>query len=235
MKYHLLGAFAVAVCCTAASASAQGLSRVEVMALQQQLRDDGCGVTHVSGHLDAATRAAVRKCETKYSGATSPASMLAAMKIGFGAGVPMPTLANARAGGGGSMGARGTSGMDRTSGASRTSGRRGTSMMQRDSTMGRNGMMRRDSMMQRNGMMRRDSMMRRNGMMRRDSMMQRNGMMRRDSMMQRNGKMRRDSTMQRNGMMRSRDTSTMPRHTPNMPKHDTMPPMPKRGAKPNTL
>ena len=39
MKYSLLGACAVAVCCTA-PAFAQGLTRVETIGLQQQLRDD---------------------------------------------------------------------------------------------------------------------------------------------------------------------------------------------------
>ncbi|MEO7217965.1 MAG: peptidoglycan-binding domain-containing protein [Gemmatimonadaceae bacterium] len=161
MKYQLLGACAVAICCTAAPAFAQGLSGVEVLALQQQLRDDGCGVTRITGHLDAATRSAVKKCRSKYSGATTPSSMLTAMNIGFGNGATVPTMANARAAGGGRMSAGGRSGMNETS------GRRGTSMMRRD------GMMRRDSMMQRNGMMRRDSMMQRNGMMRRGTSMKR--------------------------------------------------------------
>ena len=76
MKYRLLGACAISICCTAAPAFAQGLSRVEVLALQQQLRDDGCGSSHISGRVDATTRADVRKCETKYNGATDPASML---------------------------------------------------------------------------------------------------------------------------------------------------------------
>lgn len=111
MKYRLLGACAAAICCTAAPAFAQGLSRVEVLALQQQLRDDGCGVSHVTGHLDAMTRTAVKKCESKYSGATDPASMLAAMNIGFGDGISPPTLAGARSGNGGTMSAGGTSGL----------------------------------------------------------------------------------------------------------------------------
>jgi hypothetical protein len=109
MKYSLLGACAVAVCCTA-PAFAQGLTRVETIGLQQQLRDDGCGVTHVTGRMDAATRSAVQKCQSKYSGATDARSMLAAMDIGFGNGTPAPTLSAARSGGGGSMSAGGISG-----------------------------------------------------------------------------------------------------------------------------
>ena len=120
MKYSLLGACAVAVCCTA-PAFAQGLTRVETIALQQQLRDDGCGVTHVTGRMDATTRAAVHKCASKYSGATDAKSMLAAMDIGFGNGIPVPTLSMARSGaGGGSMSAGGISASstttDRTAG-----------------------------------------------------------------------------------------------------------------------
>ncbi len=114
MKYSLLGACAVAVCCTA-PAFAQGLTRVETIALQQQLRDDGCGVTHVTGRMDPTTRAAVHKCASKYSGATDAKSMLAAMDIGFGNGIPVPTLSMARAGaGGGSMSAGGISGSSTT-------------------------------------------------------------------------------------------------------------------------
>lgn len=111
MKYRLIGAIAAAVCCTAAPGFAQGLSRVEVMGLQQQLRDDGCGVKHVTGRIDATTRSAVRKCQSKYPDGGDPASMLAAMNIGFGNGIPVPTLAAARAGNGGSMSVGGTSGL----------------------------------------------------------------------------------------------------------------------------
>lgn len=113
MKYSLLGACAVAICCTA-PAFAQGLTRVQTIGLQQQLRDDGCGVTHVSGRLDAATRAAVRKCQSKYSGATDAKTMLAAMNIGFGNGIPDPSLSMARSGAGGSMSAGGISGSPTT-------------------------------------------------------------------------------------------------------------------------
>ena len=99
MKYRLLGACVAAACC-AAPAFAQGLSRVEVLGLQQQLRDDGCGVTHVTGRMDAMTRSAVKKCESKYSGATDARSMLGAMHIGFENGNSDPTMAKARSGAG---------------------------------------------------------------------------------------------------------------------------------------
>ena len=101
MKYRLVGACAVAFCC-AAPAFAQGLTRVELLGLQQQLRDDGCGVTHITGRMDAMTRSAVKKCESKYSGATDARSMLDAMHIGFGNGNPTPTVSMARSGARGS-------------------------------------------------------------------------------------------------------------------------------------
>ena len=109
MKYRLVGACAVAFCC-AAPAFAQGLTRVELLGLQQQLRDDGCGVTHITGRMDAMTRSAVKKCESKYSGATDAKSMLGAMHIGFENGNAAPTMAMARSGEGGSMSAGGMSG-----------------------------------------------------------------------------------------------------------------------------
>lgn len=98
MKYRLLGACAAAFCC-AAPVFAQGLSRVELLGLQQQLRDDGCGVTHITGRMDAMTRSAVKKCESKYAGATDARSMLAAMHIGFENGNQDPTMAMANSGG----------------------------------------------------------------------------------------------------------------------------------------
>ena len=129
MKYRLLGA-CVAATCFAAPAFAQGLTRVELLGLQQQLRDDGCGVTHVTGKMDAMTRAAVKKCQSKYSGATDARSMLAAMHIGFENGNSDPTLSQARAAG--SMSAGGASGSMNAG----TSGRMRRGRM-RDSTMNR--------------------------------------------------------------------------------------------------
>ena len=158
MKYRLLGACAAALLC-AAPAFAQGLSRVEMLALQQQLRDDGCGVTHVTGRLDAMTRSAIRKCQSKYSGATDARSMLAAMNIGFGNGQQAPSLSMARSGATGSMSAGGSAGTMRDTTAGMGSGmnarmRRGMNgSAMKSGTMGgrmtdstRDRMMRRDRM-----------------------------------------------------------------------------------------
>lgn len=154
MKYRLLGACAVAFCC-AAPAFAQGLTQVEVLALQQQLRDDGCGVTHISGHMDGMTRSAVKKCGSKYSGATDARSMLSAMHIGFGNGNQDPSMSMARSGEGGSMSAKGD--MDRKM-DQKMDGKMGARMdrkmrrgMSPSST--HNSTMSHDSSMMKNGMM----------------------------------------------------------------------------------
>lgn len=169
MKYSLLGA-CVAACCCAAPVFAQGLTRVETLALQQQLRDDGCGTTNITGRVDATTRADVKKCETKYSGASTPSAMLTAMNIGFGNGTPAPTLANARGETAGSMSAGGTS-----AGAMHENMNRNMNRTMRDSTMmrhsaGRRHMMMRDSTMMRRGAHMRDSTTLHRGSGMRDSM-----------------------------------------------------------------
>jgi|GEM_PF-621449 len=219
MKYSLLGACALACCC-AAPIYAQGLSRVETLALQQQLRDDGCGSSHITGRVDAMTRANVKKCESKYAGATDPRSMLSAMKIGFGPGMTDPTMGNARSGEGGSMGLGGTSAgsmhnnsMNRRGNMSRgmsdSAARRGGRRMMRDSTMMRHGSGMRDSTaMHRGSGMRHSTMMRDSahkshgaaGMSRSGGMVD----MHKQSPMAPNTKMRDTST-------RSHDTSSMKR------------------------
>lgn len=188
MKYSLLGACVAACCCTA-PVFAQGLTRVETLALQQQLRDDGCGTTHITGRVDATTRADVKKCETKYSGASTPTAMLTAMNIGFGNGITAPTLASARGETAGSMSAGGTSAgamhenMDRNMKRNMKRNmdrnmdrnmKRNMNRTMRDSTMmrdsaGRRHMMR-DSTMMRRGAHMRDSTTLHHGSGMRDSM-----------------------------------------------------------------
>ncbi|MEO6864073.1 MAG: hypothetical protein ABI229_01355 [Gemmatimonadaceae bacterium] len=158
MKYRLLGACAAVFCC-AAPVFAQGLSRVELLGLQQQLRDDGCGVTHITGRMDAMTRSAVKKCESKYSGATDARSMLAAMHIGFENGNPDPTMAMANSGG---MSSTMTDSMGHHM-------RRGMKRMMKDST----GRMMRHDRMRDSSTMSHDS----SNMMMKHKMMKKNGMM----------------------------------------------------------
>jgi hypothetical protein len=108
MTPRSLALFAACLCGVPAILTAQSLSRVQILALQQQLRDDGCGVTHTTGRIDAATRQAINKCQSRYNAPdNSPASVLAAMNIGFGPRDFMPTISTSRRGAGRAARARG--------------------------------------------------------------------------------------------------------------------------------
>ena len=88
-----------------ALASAQaGLGKIQFLALQQELRDQGCGVTNVDGHYGPQTRRAIATCSKKFNTANNAAALLAAMNIGFGPNDNQPA-APAGGGGGGGMGA----------------------------------------------------------------------------------------------------------------------------------
>jgi len=81
-----------------ALASAQaGLSKIQFLALQQELRDQGCGVTNVDGHYGPQTRRAIATCAKKFNSANNAQALLVAMNIGFGPNDNAPT------GGGGGM------------------------------------------------------------------------------------------------------------------------------------
>lgn len=116
MKAFRLTAALAALCCCATPVLAQRsstLSRVQVLALQQQLRDDGCGIRHTTGRIDATTRRALKQCQSKYNASSAdPMTVLQAMNIGFGPNDTKPSLAEARSGGapGGAMAADTTGG-----------------------------------------------------------------------------------------------------------------------------
>ena len=75
-----------------ALASAQaGLSKIQFLALQQELRDQGCGVTNVDGHSGPQTRRSIATCAKKSNSANNAAALLAAMNIGFGPNDNPPT------------------------------------------------------------------------------------------------------------------------------------------------
>ena len=75
----------VALLTVPALASAQaGLSRVQFLALQQELRDQGCGVTNVDGRYGPQTRRAIATCAQKFNTANNARAVLEAMNIGFG-------------------------------------------------------------------------------------------------------------------------------------------------------
>ena len=73
------------------SKGAAGLTGVQFLALQQELRDRGCGNGHVTGHLDAPTRHAISVCAKQLNVANSAEAVLAALNIGFGPGDTAPT------------------------------------------------------------------------------------------------------------------------------------------------
>lgn len=92
----------IALIAAPALASAQaGLSRIQFLALQQELRDQGCGVTNVDGHYGPQTRRAIATCAKKFNSANNAAALLAAMNIGFGPNdnAPTKTAENSSSGG----------------------------------------------------------------------------------------------------------------------------------------
>jgi hypothetical protein len=72
------------------SKGAAGLTGVQFLALQQELRDRGCGNAHVTGHLDAPTRKAISACAKQLNVANSAEAVLGALNIGFGPGDTPP-------------------------------------------------------------------------------------------------------------------------------------------------
>jgi peptidoglycan hydrolase-like protein with peptidoglycan-binding domain len=95
----------IALIAAPALASAQaGLSKIQFLALQQELRDQGCGVTNVDGHYGPQTRRAIATCAKKFNSANNAAALLTAMNIGFGPNdnPPAGKSAGMSAGGGGS-------------------------------------------------------------------------------------------------------------------------------------
>ena len=82
----------IALLTVPALASAQaGLSKIQFLALQQELRDQGCGVTNVDGNYGPQTRRAIATCAKKFNSANNAAALLAAMNIGFGPNDTAPT------------------------------------------------------------------------------------------------------------------------------------------------
>ena len=58
----------IALLTVPALASAQaGLSKIQFLALQQELRDQGCGVTNVDGQYGPQTRRAIATCAKKFN------------------------------------------------------------------------------------------------------------------------------------------------------------------------
>ena len=65
------------------SKGAAGLTGVQFLALQQELRDRGCGNSAVTGVYDGATRRAVGTCAKRLGVAATAPAVLVALNIGF--------------------------------------------------------------------------------------------------------------------------------------------------------
>lgn len=60
-----------------------GLTGPQFLALQQELRDKGCGEPHVTGVLDGATRRGIAICARKLGVKNNAGAVLVAMNIGY--------------------------------------------------------------------------------------------------------------------------------------------------------
>lgn len=65
-----------------AAAQTGGLTRVQLLALQQQLKEE-CGLRHATGVMDGPTRHAIAVCNKKYGTQGNGAALLRAMNIGY--------------------------------------------------------------------------------------------------------------------------------------------------------
>ena len=65
------------------SKGAAGLTGVQFLALQQELRDRGCGNSMVTGTFDGPTRRAVANCAKRLGVANNAGAVLVAFNIGF--------------------------------------------------------------------------------------------------------------------------------------------------------
>ncbi len=84
---------ALIACClispAVAAAQTGGLTRVQLLALQQELKEQ-CGLAHSTGVMDGPTRHAIAVCNKKYGTQGNGAALLAAMNVGFGTGENEP-------------------------------------------------------------------------------------------------------------------------------------------------
>jgi hypothetical protein len=85
--------FALIACClispAIAAAQTGGLTKIQLLALQQELKDQ-CGLAHSTGVMDGPTRHAIAVCNKKYGTQGNGAALLAAMNVGFGTGENEP-------------------------------------------------------------------------------------------------------------------------------------------------
>lgn len=84
---------ALIACClispAVAAAQPGGLTKIQLLALQQELKDQ-CGLQHATGVMDGPTRHAIAVCNKKYGTQGNGAALLSAMNIGFNTGENEP-------------------------------------------------------------------------------------------------------------------------------------------------
>lgn len=94
----LLAAAAVVPAGTEAqSRASEGLSKIELLALQQEMRDRGCGNKHAPGVMNAETRRAIRVCSQRLGVTGGARALLVAFNNGFAANDAPPPARNDRA------------------------------------------------------------------------------------------------------------------------------------------
>lgn len=80
---------ALIACClvspAVAVAQTGGLTKIQLLALQQELKDQ-CGLAHATGVMDGPTRHAIAVCNKKYGTQGNGAALLTAMNVGFNTG-----------------------------------------------------------------------------------------------------------------------------------------------------
>lgn len=73
-----------------------GLTKIELLALQQEMRDRGCGNKRAPGVMNAETRAAIRTCSQRLGVTGGARALLAAFNNGFAANDNPPPERNDR-------------------------------------------------------------------------------------------------------------------------------------------
>jgi hypothetical protein len=101
MKWKIL---ALVAACAAVPAQAEaqsrasdGLSKIELLALQQEMRDRGCGNRRAPGVMNAETRRAIRTCSQRLGVTGGARALLAAFNNGFASNDGPPPARNDRA------------------------------------------------------------------------------------------------------------------------------------------
>ena len=163
-KKSLAAAFCLIAAPMVAGAQIRGgITTVQLLALQQQMRDEGCGNARAPGVWNAETRRAIVACSKKYNSSTNARELLTAMNIGFSGNDDSPNA--------GAAGSTSTdSGMNLGAERGNNLGvRKTTTTTQEGSTTVTTPIVTPENRMMRDSTMMRDSSMRRDSTVRRDS------------------------------------------------------------------